>query len=334
MCKWCCFWSTTYTLGVPQGSILGPLLFISYINDLLSVVVDWHIQLYADDPLLFYSRNSVTDIESCLTRNLSSIISWLDSNYLFLNYLKTKIMVVGTHQRLAKVKKFCVKASERTLSRVFKFKYLGVVLEPTLSWNDHIDHISSKISSRLDMLRKAHKFIPREACVILYDSMILPLFDNCRAVWDGCGKTNRDYLDKLQRQAASIIEKRRVEQDEIYSVPGWLSLHSRRKYQVCLQVFKCLNNLAPVYLLNEFRFSSDIHNYNTRNKDLIRVPRAKTTKYQSSFRCNGAKLRNTLPANIRKETTLSSFKLKIKTHLATLLLIRLSVIIFAIILIF
>ena len=168
------------------------------------------------------------------------------------------------------------------------------------------------------MLRKARKVIPREACVILYDSMILPLFDYCVAVWDGCGKTNRDYLDKLQRRAASIIEKRRVEQGEIYSTLGWLSLQSRRKYQVCLQVFKCLNNLEPVYLLNELRFSSDIHNYNTRNKDLVRVPRAKTTKYQSSFRCNGAKLWNTLPANIRKETTLSSFKLKIKTHLATL----------------
>ena len=275
--------------GVPQGSILGPLLFISYINDLPSVVVDCDIQLYADDTLLFYNSNSVTDIESCLTRNLSSIISWLDSNYLFLNYLKTKIMLVGTHQRLAKVENFCVKASERTLSRVFKLKYLGVMLDPTLSWNDHIDHISSKISSRLGMLRKARKVIPREACVILYDSMILPLFDYFAAVWDGCGKTNRDYLDKLQRRAASIIEKRRVEQDEIYSTLGWLSLQSRRKYQVYLQVFKCLNNLAPVYLLNELRFSSDIHNYNTRNKDLIRVPRAKTTKYQSSFRCNGAK---------------------------------------------
>ena len=222
---------------VPQGSILGPLLFISYINDLPSVVVDCDIQPYADDTLLFYNSNSVTDIESCLSRNLSSIISWLDSNYLFLNYLKTKIMLVGTHQRLAKVEKFCVKASDRTLSRVLKFKYLGVVLDPTLSWNDHIDHISSKIS-RLGMLRKARKVIPREACVILYDSMILPLFYYCAAVWDGCGKTDRDYLDKLQRRAASIIEKRRVEQDEIYRTLGWLSLQSRRKYQVCLQVFK------------------------------------------------------------------------------------------------
>ena len=115
--------------------------------------------------------------------------------------------------------------------------------------------------------------------MILYESMILPLFDYCGAVWDGCCKTNRDYLDKLQRRAASIIEKCRVEQDEIYSTLRWLSLQSRRKYQVCLQVFKCLNNAAPVYLLNEFRFSSDIHNYNTRNKDLIRMLRAKTTKY-------------------------------------------------------
>ena len=82
-----------------------------------------------------------------------------------------------------------------------------------------------------------------------------------------------------------------------------------------IQVFKCVDGLAPAYLLNECNFSRDFHKYKTRNKDLIRVTRAKTTKYQSSFRYNGAKAWNTLPHLVRTETSLSSFKHKLKKHL-------------------
>ena len=140
--------------GVLQGSLLGPLLFIIYINDLPSVVESWEIQLYADDTLLFFSSSSVSDIEDHLSKDLGHVINWLESSYLFLNYSKTKIMLIGTHQRLAKVGSFSITARNKILSRVYEFKYLGVVLDPTLSWNDHIDHITSKISSRLGILRK------------------------------------------------------------------------------------------------------------------------------------------------------------------------------------
>ena len=194
--------------GVPQGSILGPLLFIIYINELPSIIQNCSIQLYADDTLLFFSSSSVALIESTLSEDLNRMISWLNSNFLFLNYSKTKIMLIGTHQRLAKVNSFNIEAQDNKFDRVYKFKYLGVVIDSCLSWNDHIDYISAKISSQLGMLRKARKIIPREACVTLYDAMILPLFDYCSAVWDKCGKTNCDFLEKLQRRAASIIEGR------------------------------------------------------------------------------------------------------------------------------
>ena len=223
----------------------APLLFITYINDLPSIVTNCDIQLYADDTLVFYNSSSIEDIESCLSADLSNVISWLDSNFLFLNYTKTKVMLLGTHRRLAKVNDFCVSANSATIGRVYQFKYLGLVLDTTLSWNDHIDHISSKISYRLGMLRKARNVIPRDACITLYNAMILPLFDYCSAVWDGCGKTNRDYLDKLQTRAASIIEGRKVEQCEIHDILDWPTLDFRRKYQICLQVFKCVNGLAP-----------------------------------------------------------------------------------------
>ena len=301
--------------GVPQGSLLGPLLFIAYINDLPSVVNNCEIQLYADDTLLFYSSNSISDIEHHLTEDLGSIVSWLESNFLFLNYSKTKIMLVGTHQRLSRVNSFTVHARNNILGRVYQFKYLGVMLDPTLSWNDHIDYISSKISSRLGMLRKARRVVPREACITLYESMVLPLFDYCSAVWGGCGQTNRSYLDRLQRRAVSIIESRTVQQSEVRNTLRWPSLEARRNYQISLLVFKCLHGLAPVYLLNQFSFSRDFHTYNTRHKDQIRLPLAKTSKFQSSFLYNGAKVWNTLPAYLRSITSLPNFKTKLKQYL-------------------
>ena len=100
--------------GVPQGSLIGPLLFIIYINDLPSVESHCKIQLYADDTLLYVSSSSVTDIEFMLSEDLGHIIEWLNNKFLYLNYSKTKIMLSGTHQRLARIDTFWL--SQRTLS--------------------------------------------------------------------------------------------------------------------------------------------------------------------------------------------------------------------------
>ena len=139
------------------------------------------IQLYADDTLLYASSSSVTDIEFMLSEDLKHIIEWLNENFLYLNYSKTKIMLTGTHQRLARVDNFTVKAKDTVLSRVYQsVKYLGVVLDPCLSWNDHVDYIGRKVSARLGMLRRARKVISRESCLTLYNAMVLPIFDQLR----------------------------------------------------------------------------------------------------------------------------------------------------------
>ena len=298
--------------GVPQGSLIGPLLFIIYINDLPSIVSLCKIQLYADDTLLYASSSSVTDIEFMLSEDLKHIIEWLNDNFLYLNYSKTKIMLTGTHQRLARVDNFTVKAKDTVLSRVYQFKYLGVVLDPCLSWNDHVDYIGRKVSARLGMLRRARKVISRESCITLYNAMVLPIFDYCATIWDSCGRTNCDYLDKLHRRAASIIEGNKVSQPQVAQVFSWPSLQSRRDYLKCMLVFKCLHNLAPPYLLKEFHHSREFHDYNTRHRDLLRPPFAKTSKYQGSFRVSGTKIWNSLPLKLRRVQELTRFKSGLK----------------------
>ena len=148
---------------MPQGSILGPLLFIMYISDLPTVTKYCRVHLYADDTLLFFESISVQAIEAALSQDLDHVVGWLNQNYLMLNHSKTKVMLMGTHQKLSSVQSFTVSVNDKDLERVYKFKYLSVILDPRLTWNDHIEHIGNKISSRLGMLRRARKVIPKEA---------------------------------------------------------------------------------------------------------------------------------------------------------------------------
>ena len=188
-------------------------------------------------------------------------------------------------------------------------------MDQTLSWKDHIDSLGKKISSRLGMLRRARKVLPKATCVTLYNTMVLPLFDYCAAVWDGCGVGYKGYLDKLNRRAACIIEGRSVAADELFTVFSWPNLQARRDYLKCVLVYKSLRNLAPAYLLSEFKYAHQIHTYNTRHCDLLRLPLAKTAKYQGSFRFNGARAFNALPLKIRNATDLKEFKIWTKHHL-------------------
>ena len=127
---------------------------------------------------------------------------------------------------------------------------------------------------------------------MLYNTLVLPLFDYCSPVWDSCGVGSKAYLDKLNRRAACIIEGRSIGAEELKSTRGWPSLQTRRNYLKCVLVHKCLPGIVPSYLLSEFRHAHLrhahlFHGYNTRGCDLLRPPFAKTTKYQGSFRING-----------------------------------------------
>ena len=167
--------------------------------------------------------------------------------------------LTGTHQRLALVDSFTVRAGDTVLSRVYQFKYLGAMLDPYLAWNDHIDYIGCKISAKFGILRNVRKVIPYESCLTLYNAMILLVFDHCAVVWDSCSKADREYLEKLQERVASIIASYTVAESQISYTFGWPTLQFRRDYLKCMLVFKSLHGPAPAYLLNEFSHARDFH---------------------------------------------------------------------------
>ena len=179
--------------------------------------------------------------------------------------------------------------SNTHLYRDYNFKYLGVLLDHTLSWKDHVEYISFKISFRLGILRRAHKVLPKFTCLMLYNTIVLPLFDCCSPTGNSCRVGSKSYLDKLNRRAAFVIESRSIRADELKSTLGWPRLQARGDYLKCVLVYKCLHGMAPLYLLSKFRHAYQVHGYNTRSLDLLRPPLAKTAKYQGSFRINCAR---------------------------------------------
>ena len=213
------------------------MLFIIDINDLPLVAQGCSVELHVDDTLSYFASKSVSEIQAQLTSNLTDVLSWLHANFLILNLGKTNIMLVSTHQRTAEANNLVIDISNTRLERVHNFKHLGVLLDTTLSWKDHVEYIGNKISSRLGILRRARKVFPKPTCQMLYNTIVLPLFDYCLPVWDSCGVGSKAYLDKLNRQAACIIEGRSIGADEFKSTLGWLSLQARRNYLKCVLVF-------------------------------------------------------------------------------------------------
>ena len=133
--------------------------------------------------------------------------------------------------------------------------------------------------------------------------------------WTVAGRKIRTTLTVFSSELWGIIAGRKATDTDTKQTLKWPSLQCHREYHKCIQIYKCINGLAPAYLLDDFHSSEQTHNYNTRYKDLIRLPQAKTTKFQTSFKYNAAKSWNTLPRNLRHDQSLTSFKLKVKQHL-------------------
>ena len=190
------------SVGVPQESILGPLLFILHPNDLPSAVVTCSILMYTDDTVVVFSAPEVSAIHDTLVRELRAIECWLHLNSLFINITKTEAMLFGTSQKVAKINRFSVTINGSAIKHVTKFKYLGIILHEHLSWNEHVKAIVSKAGRRVGMLGRVRRYITSESANAIYISMIRPILAEYYA--GVCGEVNSGTLEALQRRVGRI----------------------------------------------------------------------------------------------------------------------------------
>ena len=309
------------TCGVPQGSLIGPLLFLIYINDLPNCLSKALPRMYADDTSISIAASSLPELESALNTELTYLHEWLNVNKLSLNIAKTELMLIGSRQRLSATTtghSLTIQIKGHEIDRVPHTKSLGVHIDQNLSWSKHVNETAKIVSSGIGALKRLRPFICEDTAILLYRALIEPYFDYCCPVWDGLSNELADKLQKLQNRAIRVITN-----SDHYSSAialrgelGWDNLCTRRKKQKLKLMFKTLNDQSPEYLKDPFMpFSTD---YGLRNSDnKLALPKPRTDFLKRSFCYSGAQLWNSLPSNVRAIRSFTKFKNKIDGKLSS-----------------
>ena len=183
--------------GVPQGSILGPLLFLLYINDLPEYLKNTRPRLFADDTNITATSHTIADIETAANCDLENLKNWLIANKKSLNVAKTEFMLIGSPQmiRNASNAQPNILIENKQIQQVNKAKTLGIIIDQHLSWKPNTENICKKITSGISALRRVKPFIAeRDTLNSIYNAIVRPYFDYCSEVWDVFGEIQSKRL--------------------------------------------------------------------------------------------------------------------------------------------
>ena len=189
------------TAGVPQGSVLGPLLFTLYINDICEIVKDCNILLYADDCVLYTCHRKHDVVQTTLQRDSDNLARWCSNNLLRVNVIKTKSMLVGTRQKLAASLPLNINFNNVEIDSVLQYNYLGVIFDCELTLTYHLTEVHTRVQRKLFHLRKIRKYLNEFAALQVYKQTILPLLDYCGFLSMSGNKNNFVPLQTLQNDA-------------------------------------------------------------------------------------------------------------------------------------
>ena len=310
------------TCGVPQGSILGPLLFLLYIND-IPQAVSCEILLYADDTCLFFQHKNVKTIEKQLNEDFSSLCEWFVDNKLSVHFGedKTKSILFGSKYNVKKAETLNIEYKNVKIKQYRKVTYLGCILDDTLSGESMALYAINKINNRLKFLYRQEKFLNKSLRRLLCNAMIQPFFDYaCTAWYPSLNQNLKNRLQAIQNKCIKfclkIGNRTRVEPKDFEEI-NWLNTNDRFNQVVASNVFKYFKMQGPGYM-DEIYSRADQGNISTRNSyQRLKIPKRKTTMGLKTLSYVGPSFWNKLPSFLKHAQTLNNFKHKMKEYFFT-----------------
>ena len=296
------------TLGVPQGSVLGPLLFNIYINDLLLSLNNTDVCNYADDTTLFACDIDTDNVVARLEIDSAHAIKWFSDNYMKLNEDKCHLLTFGNMSSDS----VSVKIGSSTIANSTEEKLLGVTLDSKLTFEQHVSNLCQKVSNKLYALSRIAHYMDQAKLRMLMTSFINSQFQYCPLAWMFHSRKLNTKINKLHERALRITYRDQESSfEDLLGHDNSVSVHQKSLQVLIIEMFKTKHGLNPPFMKEIF--CPQTNQYSLRNDRDFNLPRVRSVMYGSeTVRYRGPQLWCTLPVSIRHSTNLIEFKTKIK----------------------
>ena len=304
--------------GVPQGSVLGPLLFIIYTNDLPSAIKHSSCILFADDTTVYSSSKDSTEILGKIEEDMKSLSDWFFANKLSLNVSKTNFIIFEPNKN-STVNINQITLSDKHINRVGSTKFLGIFIDDELEWNTHIDNVAKKVASGAYAINSVKHLLCAGNLRKLYYSLVHTHLTYGIIAWGSAYTYRLRKLVVLQKKCIRNICKAPYNSE---STPLFKKLFLPKLIDIYqLQLGKLMylhtNKIIPSPLLNLFVTNEEVHQYNTRHRHDPHVMTRGSSRFSRTFVHEGPKLWLTLPINIKETISVKSFIKNLKTYIIT-----------------
>ena len=299
--------------GVPQGSILGPLLFSIYLNDLKTSLDIAKTISFADDTTMYISNKSSKMLFQNANRELSNLKTWFDANKLSLNSKKTKFLLFRT-KTMKYNDELSLSIGGDIIHREEFTTFLGMRIDDMLSWDQHINYLHKKLSSTLYVLRSCKHVLSCANLKLLYNTLFESHLRYGIILWSNTSCKNFNLICRIQKKAIRIINKTRYNHptNTLFKKSNILQLEDLVSLYHYELMYKFTHNILPSGIVSHFTQNSEIHPYATRQMTHPHINKHSSAIYNRSFLNKSPQMYQSLHSSYKTKPTLASFKRSVK----------------------